>query len=137
LSARASGPGGPTISRLTKRAEFLAARRGRRLNGPFFLIEALDRADGGSARYGLTVTRKVGNAVERNRIRRRLREAIRTVCGADMAAGFDYVIVARRELLTLPFETLTGELSRRVAKVATGTAPKASRQPPAMPPSGI
>ncbi len=68
--------------------------------------------------------------MERNRIRRRLREAIRTVCGADMAAGFDYVIVARRELLTLPFETLTGELSRRVAKV------KASRQPPAMPPPG-
>ncbi|WP_090963965.1 ribonuclease P protein component [Aureimonas phyllosphaerae] len=116
---------------MTTRAEFLAARRGRRLNGPFFLIEALDRADGGAARYGLTVTRKVGNAVERNRIRRRLREAIRTVCGADMAAGFDYVIVARRELLTLPFETLTGELSTRVAKV------QAHRPAPATPPPGI
>ncbi len=76
------------------------------------------------------MTRKVGNAVERNRIRRRLREAIRTGCGADMAPGFDYVVVARRDLLSLPFETLKGELSRRVAKV------KASRQPPATPPSG-
>jgi ribonuclease P protein component len=115
---------------LKTRAEFLAVRKGRRLNGPFFLIEALDRGDGDEPRYGLTVTRKVGNAVERNRIRRRLREAIRTCCGADMATGFDYVIVARRDLLSLPFETLTGELSRRVAK-----ARSAERKAPT-PPSG-
>jgi len=113
---------------LKTRAEFLAVRKGRRLNGPFFLIEALDRADGAPPRYGLTVTRKVGNAVERNRIRRRLREAIRTRCGADMATGFDYVIVARRDLLSLPFETLTGELSRRVSKVKA--AERTSQKPP-------
>ncbi len=112
------------------RAEFLAARRGRRLNGPFFLIEALDRGDGAPPRYGLTVTRKVGNAVERNRIRRRLREAIRLRCGADMAVGYDYVVVARRDLLSLPFETLADELSRRVGKVKS-----AGRKAPT-PPSG-
>lgn len=104
------------MERLRKRAEFLAARRGRRLNGPFFFIEARDRKDGGAPRLGLTVTRKVGNAVERNRLRRRLREAVRTGCGADMAEGFDYVIVARRELLGVPFAALKGELSRRLAR---------------------
>ena len=98
------------------------------MNGPFFLIEALDRRDGAEPRFGLTVTRKVGNAVERNRIRRRLREAIRTCCGADMVPGFDYVIVARRDLLSLPFDTLTGELSRRVAKA--GRAEKPAPTPP-------
>lgn len=99
------------------RAEFLAARRGRRLNGPFFFIEALDRRDAHPPRFGLTVTRKVGNSVERNRIRRRLREAIRLGSGADMAPGFDYVIVARRDLLHVPFATLKDELSRRFARV--------------------
>ncbi|KQT69818.1 MULTISPECIES: ribonuclease P protein component [unclassified Aureimonas] len=106
--------------RLKTRAEFLAARRGRRLNGPFFMIEALDRGDPAPARYGLTITKKVGNAVERNRIRRRLREAIRTVCRADMVAGFDYVIVARRDLLEAPFELVSSELSRRFLRVRQG-----------------
>ena len=85
--------------KLKKRAEFLAARKGRRLNGPLFFIEALERGDAAPARFGLTVTRKVGNAVERNRIRRRLREAIRIGAEADMVSGIDYVIVARRDVL--------------------------------------
>jgi len=118
--------------RLRTRAEFLAVRRGRRLNGPFFLVEACRRADAGPARYGLTVTRKVGNAAERNRIKRRLREAVRLASGAEMVPGVDYVIVARRELLHLPFETLTGELSRRVSKARRlEPAPEAPSAPPA------
>ncbi|WP_442880084.1 ribonuclease P protein component [Aurantimonas sp. A2-1-M11] len=102
---------------MTKRAEFLAARRGRRLNGPAFFIEALDRGDDGPPRLGLTVTKKVGNAVVRNRIRRRLREAIRLHAKADMASGIDYVVVARRDVLALPFAELKDELSRRVARM--------------------
>ncbi|MCB8839585.1 ribonuclease P protein component [Aurantimonas sp. VKM B-3413] len=104
------------VGRLRKRAEFLAARKGRRLNGPFFFIEALERGDDGPPRVGLTVTRKVGNAVVRNRIRRRLREAIRLHAEADMAPGLDYVIVARRDVFDMPFETLIAELSRRVSR---------------------
>ena len=104
------------FGRMKTRAEFLAARKGRRLNGPLFFIEALDRKDENEARLGLTVTRKVGNAVERNRIRRRLREAVRLECGNDMASGFDYVVVARRDLLGVPFATLKHELSRRFAR---------------------
>jgi ribonuclease P protein component len=114
--------------RLKTRAEFLAARRGRRLNGPFFMIEALDRGDPGPARFGLTITKKVGNAVERNRIRRRLREVIRTECRADMVSGFDYVIVARRDLLEVPFEAIASELSRRFSRVRP-KAPAGSSEP--------
>ncbi|MBP0616534.1 ribonuclease P protein component [Jiella mangrovi] len=104
--------------KLKKRAQFLAARRGRRLNGPFFFVEALERGDEGPPRFGLTVTRKVGNAVERNRIRRRLREAIRVTAEADMAPGIDYVIVARRDAMTAPFTILSQELRRRFARMA-------------------
>ena len=120
------------------RADFLAARGGRRLNGPFFFIETRDRGDDARPRLGLTVTKKIGNAVVRNRIRRRLREAVRTVCGADMADGFDYVIVARREVLDLAFERLTDELSRRLAKggAAFGTGRKERQARAGEPSSG-
>ena len=62
------------------------------------------------------MTRRVGDAVTRNRIRRRLREAIRLHAGGDMEAGNDYVIVARHEALEAPFDALKRELSRRIAR---------------------
>lgn len=64
----------------------------------------------------------------RNRIRRRIREAIRVEAGADMADGFDYVIVARRDLLDAPFETIGRELSRRFRK--TAASPVSDAAPP-------
>lgn len=107
-------PTGKPPARLKKRAEFLAVRRGDKRRGPYFLLEVLDRGDGKPPRLGFTVTKKVGNAVTRNRIRRRLKEAARTRAGGDMAAGSDYVIVGRREVLDLAFDDLARELSRRM-----------------------
>jgi ribonuclease P protein component len=100
--------------RLRKRSEFLAVRRGKKSRGPLFLLEMRSRGDEGPPRIGFTVTRKQGNAVERNRIRRRLREAIRSGPDRDMQAGNDYVIVGRRDVLTVPFDKLRSELSRRI-----------------------
>lgn len=100
--------------RLRKRADFLAARAAQKRRGPLFLLEVRDRGDGDQPRVGFTITRKVGNAVARNRIRRRLREAVRLRAAADMTAGNDYVIVARRELLAAPFDEIAVELSRRL-----------------------
>ena len=62
----------------------------------------------------MTVTKKTGNAVVRNRIRRRLKEAMRVHAAGDMAQGSDYVIVGRREILAAPFDGLKAELSRRI-----------------------
>ncbi len=100
--------------RLKKRAQFLAVRRGEKRRGRLFLLEVLDRKDGEPPRVGLTVTKKVGNAVVRNRVRRRLKEAARLHAAGDMMAGKDYVIVGRREVLDASFEDLAGELSRRI-----------------------
>lgn len=105
---------GTTPGRLRKRAEYLAVRGGEKRRGPLFLIETRDRGDALPPRFGITVTKKVGNAVTRNRIRRRLKEAVRTHAADDMAAGSDYVIVGRREVLNAPFEELKTELSRRM-----------------------
>ena len=77
-------------------------------------MEVLDRGDGAAARVGFTVTKKVGNAVIRNRIRRRLKEAVRVHAAGDMQPGNDYVIVGREEVLTAPFAAIRTELSRRI-----------------------
>lgn len=78
------------------------------------MLEVLGRGDEASARAGITVTKKQGNAAERNRIRRRIREALRTHAHRDMASGNDYVVVGRREILNVRFADLKRELSRRI-----------------------
>ena len=77
-------------------------------------MEVLDRGDEGAPRVGFTVTKKVGNAVVRNRVRRRLKEAVRVHAAGDMQPGNDYVIVGREEVLTTPFGAIASELSRRI-----------------------
>lgn len=101
-------------ARLRKRAEFLAVRRGEKRRGRLFLLEVLERGDSAAARVGFTVTKKVGNAVVRNRVRRRLKEAVRGLAAGDMQPGNDYVIVGRQEILTAPFSDIGAELSRRL-----------------------
>jgi ribonuclease P protein component len=107
-------PIGTSPGRLKKRPEFLAVRAGEKRRGRLFLLEVLSRGDDAPPRFGLTVTKKVGNAVTRNRVRRRLREATRVHAGGDMVAGNDYVIVGRREVLDVRFDELVRELSRRI-----------------------
>ena len=108
--------------RLTRRAEFLRVGKGRRWHGTAMTIQAEARADDNvldaGPRFGFTLTKKVGNAVVRNRARRRLREAVR-LAPSDLPAkpGHDYVIVGRLEAVRLPFEALGRELARGLAAV--------------------
>jgi len=86
---------------------------------PGFLLQALKAArQAGSQppRFGFTVTKKLGGAVVRNRIRRRLREAVRLA--GDGAAGTDYVLVGRHAALTLPFERLVADLRSGLNELA-------------------
>lgn len=101
-------------NKLRTRPEFLAVQRGEKRRGRLFLLEVLDRGDDHPPRSGITVTKKQGNAVERNRIRRRIREAVRTHAFRDMSDGKDYVIVGRRDILSAPFPALRKELSLRI-----------------------
>lgn len=87
-------------------------------------IQAETRADdaGGivaddTPRFGFTLTKKVGNAVVRNRARRRLREAVRLAPEISAKDGHDYVIIGRIEAVRLPFAALQRELARGVVGV--------------------
>ncbi|CAH0339301.1 ribonuclease P protein component [Rhizobium sp. CECT 9324] len=108
-----------TVGRLKSRPQFLAARNGEKRKGRLILLEVLDRKDSAPARVGFTVTKKHGNAVERNRMRRRLKEAVRLKAAFAMQPGHDYVIVARREVLNAPFDQLAAQLTNRIANSQT------------------
>ena len=112
--------------RLKNRSEFLAVQAGEKRRGSTFLVEVLDRkAPETEPRVGFTVTKRQGNAVERNRMRRRLKEAVRLSAGVAMKPGYDYVIVARRDVLDTAFPRLQSLLIERIE----GTAkPKRSQE---------
>lgn len=91
-------------------------RQGERRRGPYFILEVLDRkAPDEPARTGFTVTKKQGNAVVRNRIRRVLKEAVRLHGYLAMLPGHDYVFVGHRDALDATFEELTKALVMRIS----------------------
>jgi ribonuclease P protein component len=101
------------IVRLRRRREFLAAARGLKAGARAFTLQAVRRPGETAAAeigIGITVTRKIGGAVVRNRARRRLREALRRVAPERGQPGHDYVVVARPPTLTQPFEELVRDL---------------------------
>jgi len=104
------------MQRLKQRAEFLAVAAGTKVPAGAFILQGLRRTDDGPARVGFTVSKKVGTAVERNRVRRRLREAVRRSASPHLRAGHDYVIVGRRAALTADFARLTTELEQSLAR---------------------
>jgi ribonuclease P protein component len=104
-----------TVGRLKSRPQFLAVRQGESRRGRTFLLEVLDRQEPDEPpRVGFTVTKKHGNAVERNRMRRRLKAAVKQSAAIAMKNGHDYVIVARRDVLTAPFAEMTAQLIARI-----------------------
>jgi ribonuclease P protein component len=109
------------IERLRQRADFLAAANGLRAPTSGFVLQALDRREDRPVRVGFTVSKKVGNAVERNRVRRRLREVVRLTPQAPLRPGHDYVLIGRRGALELPFERLVEDFTRALGRVHSGS----------------
>ena len=97
-----------SLRRLTKRSQFLNADRGRR-SGRLPMQMRSAPVENETPGLGLTVSKKVGNAPERNRIKRRLRAAART-CADAFRPRHDYVLIGRREALGTPFATLCEDL---------------------------
>ena len=98
------------MDRLRQRADFLAVANGARANGAAFVVQSRARDDDGPIRVGFTVTKKNGNAPERNRIRRRLRELVKRLDVISMRPHHDYVLVGRRAALDRDFATMLEDL---------------------------
>jgi ribonuclease P protein component len=122
-------PGKVKVSRLKTRADFLRLARGRKWAAPGLVLQMaetpLQTAD---ARAGFTVTKKIGNAVVRNRAKRRLREVARAVLPLYASPGCDYVLIAREATPERPFASLIEDLKLALRKVHGGRAPKAEEQ---------
>jgi ribonuclease P protein component len=104
-------------ARLTRRAEFLrVAAKGRKAAVAGLVLQALPRDDTAPARLGFTVTKKVGNAVVRNRTRRRLKEAARLLLRDHPVTGMDLVLIGRDATRSRDFATLQADLRRALAK---------------------
>ncbi len=111
------------FGKLNRRSDFTAARKGRRAHAPTLTAQIVRRAPDAAVegpRVGLTVTKKIGDAVERNRIKRRLRAVLRNVDATIADPVADHVLIAKREALTVSFD----RLSTDVAHALTARTPK-------------
>jgi len=107
------------MERLKRRTEFKAAAQAARAPAGAFVLQA--RLRGGEAcgpiRVGFTVSRRVGNAVERNRVRRRLREMVRLAPAAALRPGHDYVVIGRRAALDTAFADMAGQFAAALRRL--------------------
>jgi ribonuclease P protein component len=114
---------------LTRRADFLAANKGLRVARSGFVL--LTRANGGEGlRYGITVTKRIGNAVIRNRMKRRFRALLREVLPGEGLPHTDHVLIGREGGIERDFALLREELRAALAraKAGKGDAPRKGRR---------
>ena len=108
-----------SLSVIRKRSDFLAANRGLRVARPGFVLLARPN-DGQGKRYGITVTKKIGNAVVRNRMKRRFRELLWSALPESGLPDHDHVLIGREGGVERDFAQLREELGAALARAAEG-----------------
>ena len=109
----------PNLSVIRKRRDFLAANRGLRVARPGFVLLARPN-DGQGKRYGITVTKKIGNAVVRNRMKRRFRELLWAALPGGGLPDHDHVLIGREGGVERDFARLAEELDAALSRAAEG-----------------
>ena len=130
VSVREQDPRSAVVERLRCRSDFRAAADGVRASGRAFVLQTRQRGGDDPIRVGFTVSRQVGNAVARNRVRRRLREMVRLAPAAgteSLRPGHDYVLIGRRAALAVPFGEMMQDLDKALVRVHAGGAKETNR----------
>lgn len=104
---------------LTRRSDFLAANRGLRIARPGFVLLARPN-EGAGLRFGITVTKKIGNAVVRNRMKRRFRALVRELLPEQGLPDHDHVLIGREGGVERDFAKLREELSAALSRAQAG-----------------
>jgi len=107
------------LSVMSKRGDFLAANRGLRVSRPGFVLLVHPNGDRG-LRFGITVTKRIGNAVVRNRMKRRFRELLRELLPAHGLPAHDHVLIGREGGIERDFAALRNELRAALGRAAAG-----------------
>ncbi|HWU50401.1 MAG TPA: ribonuclease P protein component [Asticcacaulis sp.] len=123
------------ISRIKVRSDFLAASKAPWQARPGVVVQARDRSDSEAMRAGFTATKKVGNAVVRNRAKRRLREAAEAMLPLYGRPGHDYVFVARAGTPTRDWQALLDDVKAALLRLSRPQSPRDTRPGPASAPS--
>jgi ribonuclease P protein component len=117
------------MSVLTRRADFIAANRGLRVARPGFVL-LVNPNSAGALRFGITVTTRIGNAVVRNRMKRRFRELLRELLPEQGVPGHDHVLIGREGGIERDFGKLREELTAALARAAEGKGDPPRRRKP-------
>jgi len=103
---------------IKKRSDFLAANRGKRYATPGFVLLVRDRQDDNPAiRLGITITKKVGNAVIRNRMRRRFRALAQEMLADKGKAGADHILIGRDSGIERDIDALRADMVKALGKI--------------------
>ena len=109
----------PPYTVIRKRADFLSANRGKRFARPGFVLLVHDRRDDSpDKRLGITITKKVGNAVVRNRMRRRFRALMREMLADKGRAGADHILIGRQDGIEMDVDRLRADLHKAFDRIA-------------------
>lgn len=118
------------LARIKKRPEYLAvANTRRKWVTPSFILQAKPGNSDSPPRAGFTTSKKVGNAVIRNKARRRLKEAARKIIPSEAEAGWDYVFIGRQAAISYPFEKMISDIRWALAKLKSGADLNTARKP--------
>ncbi len=117
------------IRRLTRRSQFLAANAGVRVPMPGFVLIIHPRGDADAdAGFGITATKRLGGAVRRNRVKRRLRAIIRDRLPGGATPGADHVVIGRPDMLTADFARLSDDFAKALSKATRRLGERAGKE---------